>query len=79
MTLALNLAAAGKSNVLSDLIVVDMAPVRIPIPYRMSEYVFAMEDINNMPGGMVKTLADADRFLTPFEPVSLSSYFQVCC
>jgi hypothetical protein len=71
MTLALSLAAAGKGDLLSHLIVVDMAPTRLPIDKRMSEYVTAMETINSMPRGMIKTLADADRALTSFEPVRL--------
>ena len=70
MSLALSLAAAGKGDLLSHLIVVDMAPTRLPIDQRMREYVTIMQTINSMPRGMIKTLADADQALTHFEPVS---------
>lgn len=72
MTLALNLAKAGKSDLLSKLVVVDMAPTKLIIDARMRNYVNIMQNLNAMPPGMIKSLVDAERFLMAFEEVRQS-------
>ncbi|KAH6909248.1 mitochondrial protein [Coprinopsis sp. MPI-PUGE-AT-0042] len=53
MTLALSLAGEKQSeDVISRLIVVDMAPVRYVLSHRLSEYVEAMKNMHDMPRGM---------------------------
>ncbi|KAF6759822.1 mitochondrial protein [Ephemerocybe angulata] len=69
MTLALNLVEAGGGDNLSNLVVVDMPPAHVDIPAKMREYVIAMESLEAMPPGMIRSLIDADRFLAPFESV----------
>lgn len=69
MTLALSLAEKKSEDIISQLIVVDMAPVKYVLSHRLSEYVEAMKNMDDMPRGMVKTLADADRILEHFEKV----------
>lgn len=67
MTVALNLAKSGKSDLLSKLVVVDMAPTKLMIDARMRNYVGIMQNLNAMPPGMIKSLVDAERFLMAFE------------
>lgn len=69
MTVALNLAKSGKGDLLSQLVVVDMAPTWLRIDARMRNYVNIMQNLNSMPPGMIKTLVDAERFLMAFEEV----------
>ncbi|TEB27085.1 alpha/beta-hydrolase [Coprinellus micaceus] len=67
MTVALNLAKARKSDLLSRLVVVDMAPAKLLIDAKMRNYVPIMQNMNSMPAGMIKSLVDAERFLMAFE------------
>ncbi|TFK27848.1 mitochondrial protein [Coprinopsis marcescibilis] len=68
MTVALSLSKdATNSDTISRLIVADLAPAKLDLSNRLTQYVSAMQDINAMPHGMIKTLQDADRVLDPFE------------
>jgi hypothetical protein len=73
MTVALNLAKARKSDLLSRLVVVDMAPAKLLIDAKMRNYVPIMQNMNSMPAGMIKSLVDAERFLMAFEEVCMLS------
>ena len=67
MTVALDLAKLGKGDLLSKLVVVDMAPAKLRIDAQMRSYVTVMQNMNAMPAGMIKSLVDAERFLMAFE------------
>ena len=73
MTVALDLAKAGKGDTVSKLVVVDMAPTKLIIDAKMRSYVTVMQGMNSMPAGMIKSLVDAERFLMAFEEVSTLS------
>ncbi|KAG2017614.1 hypothetical protein CC2G_007113 [Coprinopsis cinerea AmutBmut pab1-1] len=68
MSIALSLAEKNpKDETISRLIVADMAPVKAELSIRLSQYISAMQDVNAMPAGMIKSLPDADRILAHFE------------
>lgn len=68
MAYALNLKNAPKSP-LSQLIVVDIAPSIGKLSAEFQQYISAMQQIEALPVGAIKTRTDADKRLQKYEPV----------
>ena len=64
MTLALS-----NPTLLSNLIISDIAPTSKPLRPEFVTYISAMQHINNLAPGVIRTRADADRALAQYEPV----------
>ena len=72
MSLALSLILP--SNLLSHLIVADIAPSRGALSKEFQDYITAMREIEEK---AVATRKEAQDLLTPYEPVRTSSFFYV--
>ena len=75
MTLALALQnEKSATNVLSQLIVADIAPSSGNLSPDFIRYISAMQDIEALAPGVIKTRADADKKLQSYEQVMSSHY-----
>ncbi|KAJ3571076.1 hypothetical protein NP233_g3992 [Leucocoprinus birnbaumii] len=68
MTLALLLASKGRENLLSHLLISDIAPTRTVLLPEFVRYIDAMLEVNALPLGTVRTRTDVDRLLHKHEP-----------
>lgn len=57
------------TNVLSNLIVADIAPSSGSLSPEFIRYISAMQKIEALPPGTIKTRIDADKKLQPYEQV----------
>jgi len=71
MALALSLAAKGRGDLLSHLLVSDIAPTRTQLSPDFVKYIDAMNEVNDLPLGSALTRSDIDRLLQKYEPVSV--------
>ncbi|EKM82051.1 hypothetical protein AGABI1DRAFT_105416 [Agaricus bisporus var. burnettii JB137-S8] len=67
MTTALLLAAKGRNELLSHLLVSDVAPIRGALSSDFIKYINAMHEINVLPHGAVRTRSDVDTRLHLYE------------
>lgn len=74
MTLALSLATKGRENLLSHLLISDIAPTRAALSDDFLKYIDAMHEINDLPLGIVRTRAEVDLRLYKHESVSISPF-----
>jgi hypothetical protein len=76
MTSALLLAAKGREELLSHLLISDVAPTRSGLFPEFIKYTEAMHEVNNLPLGAVRTRSDVDALLCRYEEVRL---YDLCC
>ncbi|KXN87225.1 Abhydrolase domain-containing protein C22H12.03 [Leucoagaricus sp. SymC.cos] len=67
MTVALSLTALGHKDLLSHLLVSDIAPTRAELLPDFVKYIDAMLEVNALPAGAVKTRSDVDLLLQRHE------------
>ena len=66
----------ASTNVLSNLIVADIAPSIGSLSPEFIRYISAMQKIESLAPGVIKTRTDADKELQPYEQVAyFLSYF----
>lgn len=72
MTLALSLAAKGREELLSHLLISDIAPTRAALSADFVKYIDAMHEIDALPLGVVRTRTDVELRLHEYESVRAS-------
>lgn len=75
MTTALLLAAKGRNELLSHLLVSDVAPIRGALSSDFIKYINAMHEINVLPHGAVRTRSDVDTRLHLYETVRMINFW----
>jgi pimeloyl-ACP methyl ester carboxylesterase len=75
MTVALLLAAKGREDILSHLLVSDVAPIRSTLSPDFIKYTEAMHEINSLPLGVIHTRSDVDTCLRRYEIVRILDFW----
>ncbi|KAF9448563.1 mitochondrial protein [Macrolepiota fuliginosa MF-IS2] len=73
MTVALSLVAKRRENILSHLLISDIAPTRGALSDDFVKYINAMQETNALPLGTVRTRTDVDLRLQQYESVAIST------
>ena len=71
MALALSLATEGRDKLLSRLIIVDIAPMKFPLPAEIEKYIDGMLAVNALPPGAITSREQVDSLLKSYTPVYL--------